>query len=251
MTEGISTSQTALQTALEKSAKRGGTSPRAYLLEKIGTSDAGQRMALEEKLQGLEKAHEAMQQSRQDRAAARKEAARRKIAQIKAQMQALQLSISGNAESRARKIARLARELAAAVKAYKAAGGQGNMIAAGIGGSASKAVTETPVFASGQAGAPPSAPDESVALQTSVSLSIDLVGMDMRKGDHADSKAEREADRAFAEEVRRLIRQLKNMQRRDEKNGETGRHLGQALRALSGLGIAPQAAALSSLDVTV
>jgi len=250
MTEGISTSKAALQTALEKSASRGALSPRAYLLEKIGGQDAGRRTALEEKLQGLEKAYESMRQSRQDMTAARKEAARRKIAQVKAQMQALQLSIGGDADSRARKIARLARELAAAVKAYKAAGGQDNvqgsaMTAAGTASPSSMTVSP----ASDDMAA---VPDEAGALRISASLSAGLAAQVSGGAPQTnEDKAAREADKAFAEEARRLIRQLKNMQRRGEDNGDAAGYLGQAMRTLSGLGLAPAAGAVSALDVTV
>ena len=176
---------------------------------------------------------------------ARKESARQKVAQIKAKIQALQMMVGDNADSRARKIAQLARELSQAVRAYKAAGGQG-MTAAGAGGAS----------VTGQASAADvdgadSATSATAAIQASVVVAAGLQQV-TAAGASAQNTAARQADKDFAADVRGVARQLKNMQRGHRDDHGADRHLGQALRGLAGLGTAAGAGiAPVSVDVTV
>lgn len=233
----ISTSQTIAQAVRDTVPFRKNMSAREDLLARIGSDNADRQRALEERLSALESAQQSMQQAQKDMGAARKEAARQKIAQIKAKIQALQMMIGDNADSRARKIAQLARELAQAVRAYKAAGGTGG-VAASAGGAAPAAASNT--------GAADE--EETAAVQTSVLVAASLQPV-MRT---SESQAARQADKDFAEEARGLVRQLKNMRRDDRDDHGTNRFLGQALRGLAGLGLsAAVSPAAFAVDVTV
>lgn len=217
-------------------------SARGDLLSRINNEDPARHNALTEKLSALENAHQSMQQAQQDAGDARKESARQKIAQIKAKIQALQMMIGDNADSRARKIAQLARELSQAVRAYKAAGGQG-MTAAGAGGAS----------VTGQASTADvdGADSATAAIQASVVVAAGLQQVTAASAS-AQNTAARQADKDFAADVRGVARQLKNMQRGHRDDHGADRHLGQALRGLAGLGTAAGAGiAPVSVDVTV
>ncbi|MBB4267495.1 hypothetical protein [Roseospira visakhapatnamensis] len=92
---------------------------------------------------------------------ARKEAARQKIARIKAELQALRMMVATNPEAAARRAAALARDLATAVRDYAGAGGGGGASAASMmspgspGGASVSATAPVTVGATDGAGAPP------------------------------------------------------------------------------------------------
>jgi len=89
---------------------------------------------LKEKLDEAKEVQARLDSVRESASEQRKAAAAEKIARIKAQIKALQLLASANPEAAARLAARLARELASAVKAYAAAGGQNAGSIGGAGG---------------------------------------------------------------------------------------------------------------------
>lgn len=118
-------------------------SARQQILNQIAASDPHKAQQLEEKLSSLQQTIQQMQKMRQDMNAARKDAARQKLARIKAEMQALKF-MGGDAKANARKLARLARELAAAARDYKSAGGSdmASMASAGVSAPAAAEKTE-------------------------------------------------------------------------------------------------------------
>lgn len=230
----LSISQTIAQAVRDTVPFRKNVSARDVLLTRIGSDNPERQRALEERLSALETAHQSMQQAQKDMGAARKEAARQKIAQIKAKIQALQMMIGDNDDSRARKVAQLARELAQAVRAYKAAGGQGAVSTGAAPAAGANAAIE--------------GDEEAAAVQTSVLVAAALPSTAQK----AENRAAQQADKDFAEEARGIARQLKNMRRGDHDDHGTNRFLGQALRGLAGLGLSSAVSpATFSLDVTV
>ncbi|MQX37288.1 hypothetical protein [Roseospira navarrensis] len=95
--------------------------------------DSDAAAALKEKADQVGRLQAQLKSMSSDAQESRKAAARQKIARIKAQLQALRFLAATNPEAAARQAARLARELASAVRDYKAAGGASG-VGAGLGG---------------------------------------------------------------------------------------------------------------------
>lgn len=73
-------------------AQTAAKSPQRAILENLAKADPEKAKQAEERMNALQDTLRQMQQMRQDQDAARKEAARQKIARIKAQIQALKFS---------------------------------------------------------------------------------------------------------------------------------------------------------------
>lgn len=194
--------------------------PQREILDNIAKSDPNKAQQTEERLGALQGTIKQMQQGRQDQAAVRKEAARQKIARIKAQIQALKLSLAGNPKANARQLARLARELQQAVRDYSGAGGMGVTL--------------------GAATVPASAAAPQEGGETALAAAEEGASAAAATGGESASRASAEEDRAFAEEVRRLQRQIKQMieaqKRQLAQEGKRGdNNIGRAEAALRDL----------------
>lgn len=105
------------------------------ILEKLDPEKAA---TLKERLEEAKEVQSRLDTVKESAEDQRKAAAAQKIERIKAQIKALQLLAAANPEAAAKLAARLARELASAVKEYAAAGGQNlSGVSAGTGASAS------------------------------------------------------------------------------------------------------------------
>jgi len=137
--------------------KRSGEDDNSLLgiLKKL---DPEKAESLKEKLDEAKEVQARLDSVKESASEQRKAAAAEKIARIKAQIKALQLLASANPDAAARLAARLARELAAAVKDYAAAGGQNAANVGGAGGTsvstqaAAQTSADTAAGAAGAAG---------------------------------------------------------------------------------------------------
>lgn len=193
--------------------------PQRAILDNLAKSDPEKAKQAEERMNALQDTLRQMQQMRQDQDAARKEAARQKLARIKAQIQALKLSASGDPKANARQLARLARELQQAARDYSGAGG---MDAGGGLGAAVPSGNDTAKASSAEAApAADAAPDTARAAaaveetETSAQENQGDGAVAAREedseGTDSSPRGTSEEDRAFAEEARRLQRQIKQM----------------------------------------
>lgn len=167
------------------------------IIDQIAASDPAKAQKLEEKLSSLQQTIAQMQKSRQDLNAARKEAAKQKLARIKAEMQALKMMMGGNPEANARKLARLAREMASAARDYKSAGG-----ADGGGGISVNPVSGIDAAEKAAAGA-----DETTQ-ETAQAAAQPALDKDQPPNAAVSRSSE---DEDFVKELRKLRRELKDM----------------------------------------
>ncbi len=112
------------------------TSSFDRLIDIVAKDDPERANALREEEQRLRQAQAWLESNRDHVNEARKEAARQKIARLKAELQALRMLAKSNPEAAARRAAALARELAAAVQEYASASGGAGAAAMtpGVGG---------------------------------------------------------------------------------------------------------------------
>lgn len=200
------------------------TTARDQMMNQIAAADPSKAKKAEEKLSSMQQALEQMQQMRQDMSAARKEAAKQKVARIKAQIQAIKM-MGGDAEGNARKLARLARELASAAREYKAAGGTdaGGTVSTAAGASATPQAdkTATPQDAAAAEAAPVTA-DAAENAVTQTPATTAAAGDQPDTASDADDEDEDDPsqpglktgsneDSDFAKELRKLRRQIEAM----------------------------------------
>lgn len=119
------------------------TSSFDQLIDIVAKDDPEQADALREQEHRLRQAQAWLDSTRETVDEARKEAARQKIARLKAELQALRMLANSNPEAAARRAAALARELASAVQEYASAGGEAGAasMTPGVGGPLSTAAT--------------------------------------------------------------------------------------------------------------
>ncbi|MDP2206492.1 MAG: hypothetical protein Q8K65_09325 [Alphaproteobacteria bacterium] len=170
------------------------------LIDRLAAEDPAKAKAVQERMDSMADTLRKMQQLRQDQAAARKEAARQKIARIKAQIQAMKMMAGADPKANARQLARLARELAGAVREFRGAGGAGGMDVTGGAVASSSAAPAAEGVAEGR----------TAAEAVSGAVQGDRSG----RGGAPESSEE---DRAFAEDVRRLQRQIKSMLEQEKR----------------------------------
>jgi len=195
--------------------------PQRAILDNLAKSDPEKAKQAEERMNALQDTLRQMQQLRQDQDAARKEAARQKLARIKAQIQALKLSASGDPKANARQLARLARELQHAARDYSGAGG---MDAGGGLGAAVPSGNDTAKASAGEATPAAAAAAGPKTVEGTADVEETETSAQENQGDGAVAGREEdsegtdgsprgtsEEDRAFAEEARRLQRQIKQM----------------------------------------
>lgn len=218
-------------------AQTAAKSPQRAILENLAKSDPEKAKQAEERMNALQDTLRQMQQMRQDQDAARKEAARQKIARIKAQIQALKLSASGDPKANARQLARLARELQQAARDYSGAGGVdaggGLGAAAPSGNDAAKASAGEAAPAAASAAGPNTAGTAAADAEETEAPAQENHGNttaaareEDSEGADSSARGTSEEDRAFAEEARRLQRQIKQMlqeqKRRLAEEGKNG-----------------------------
>lgn len=212
--------------------------PIDQVISQIEKTDPDKAAELRKKKDDADSLLQRMQSSKQDIAAQKKEAARQKIQQLKQQLQALRLS-SGDPKATARQAARLAKELAQAVKDYSGGGASAGAAAAPVAAApaaanpaatatgtaaATAATAQTPATAqatdaAAQAPAPVAA-DTSASLDTAgaqtaaqqaTQASPDASATDKAKAAAAGVKPADTSDEDFARDVRRMMSELKNI----------------------------------------
>ena len=187
----------------------------------------------------------------------KKAAAKKKIEEIKARLQMLQMAMIGDPTGAARMAAALARELGAAVKAYAAAGGS----TAGLG--AASGAPATGALEAGGAEAAPEAETGEVVAETpppeasaettveeaeAAKVSNPYQQAKVRINEQARRSGERQADRDTMDEVKRLAARIKAMAQRAAKDTPEG---DEAERAVAGMDREVQAAMRAMPDVGV
>jgi hypothetical protein len=219
----------------------------------VDVTDPAQADTLEDDLALSEEAVARLETAEKEMREARKEAAREKVARLKAQLQALRMLAVSDPEAAAREAARLARELAAAVRAYVSAGGDASEAANATG-----ATTSTNAAASAGGDEPsasaselttsdaaaPSDDDAAAAERVSVpgARTEDMIETTIAK--MSAEAAERKADNDFANDARLVRSALKAiienaLRRKDEGTGraallEVEQVLGQLEGTLTG-----------------
>lgn len=142
MNAGLSFIKTAALAAQKQAAA---AAPRASsdnpLIDALSKSDPAKAQAWRDEQAQTSQLLKQLASSKTQASAERKEAARQKIQQLKAQIQALRMMAQGDPKTVARQAARLARELASAVREYSGGGSGSDMSAAAATGAATGAAT--------------------------------------------------------------------------------------------------------------
>lgn len=186
----------------------------------------------------------------------KKAAAKKKIEQIKARLQMLQMAMIGDPKGGARMAAQLAKELGAAVKAYAAAGGS----TAGLGAAPTPSVaaggepTEAAPEGATEAEAQPAMTEDAGAdegaetAKPSNPYQQAVDAAQARMAELARRSGERQADRETLDEVKRLAAQIKALARQavnkdapeadeaDRAVAHMDREIGAAVQALPNAG---------------
>lgn len=176
-----------------------------------------QQALADAKLNDARAAVESLKQRTSNSSEEKKAAAKKKIEQIKARLQMLQMAMIGDPKAAARIAAQLARELGAAVKAYAAAGGSTAGLGATPAESATAETTTDAASGEAQATAAPAevAPDrqngEAAKSANPYQQAIDAA--QARINEQARRHGESLADRDVLSEVKRLAAQIRIMAR--------------------------------------
>lgn len=220
-----------------------------------------QQALADAKLNDARAAVETLKQRTSNASEEKKAAAKKKIEEIKARLQMLQMAMIGDPRGAARMAAALARELGAAVKAYAAAGGS----TAGLGAPATAGAETTTDAVSGEASgeaqtAAPSAeaeasgrddeaaPVEGAEMKPANPYQQAIDASQARINEQARRSGERQADRDTMDEVKRLAAQIKAMAQRAAKGSPEDDEAG---RAVAGMDREVQAAMRAMPDVGV
>lgn len=215
-----------------------------------------QQALADAKLNDARAAVESLKQRTSNASEEKKAAAKKKIEQIKARLQMLQMAMIGDPKGAARMAAQLAKELGEAVKAYAAAGGStaGLGAASGPSTSGAEAATDAP-SGEGQAEAQPAEPtapseeQDADAAKSSNPYQQAIDAARTRVDEQARRSGERQADRETIDEVKRLAARIKAMaQQAANKGTPEGDEAG---RAVAGMDREIQAAMRAMPDVGV
>ena len=203
---------------------------------------------------------ESLKQRTSNASEEKKAAAKKKIEEIKARLQMLQMAMIGDPKGAARMAAALARELGAAVKAYAAAGGSTAGLGAASGAPATGALEAgvaeaAPEAASGEVAAETPSPEtpawgpteEAEAAKASNPYQQAIDASQARINEQARRSGERQADRDTMDEVKRLAARIKAMAQRAKDTPEGD----EAERAVAGMDREVQAAMRAMPDVGV
>lgn len=180
-----------------------------------------QQTLADAKLNDARAAVESLKQRTSSASEEKKAAGKKKIEQIKARLQMLQMAMIGDPKGAARMAAQLAKELGAAVKAYAAAGGS----TAGMGAASAPSVaaggepTEAAPGGATEAEAQPTMTEEAGAdegtetAKPSNPYQQAVDAAQARMAEQARRSGERQADRETLDEVKRLAAQIKALAR--------------------------------------
>ena len=190
---------------------------------------------------------ESLKQRTSNASEEKKAAARKKIEEIKAWLQMLQMAMIGDPKGAARMAAALARELGAAVKAYAAAGGSTASLGAAsdttMTGGADVATDTTSGEAqveAADAGQPIPSEDRGAEISRSSNPYQQAIeASQSRIAEQARRSGELQADRDLLGEVRGLAARIKAMAERASKGSPEGE---EADRAVAGMEREVQAA---------
>ena len=189
---------------------------------------------------------ESLKQRTSNASEEKKAAARKKIEEIKARLQMLQMAMIGDPKGAARMAAALARELGAAVKAYAAAGGSTASLGAAsdttTGGADVATDTtsgEAQVEAAGAGQPIPSEDRGDEISRSSNPYQQAIEASQSRIAEQARRSGELQADRDLLGEVRGLAARIKAMAERAAKGSPEGE---EADRAVAGMEREVQAA---------
>jgi len=228
--------------------------PATVKAEGAAAREQRQQALADAKLNDARAAVESLKQRTSSASEEAKAAAKKKIEQIKARLQMLQMAMIGDPKGAARMAAALARELGAAVKEYAAAGGSTAGLGAASGASATGAIEASgaeaaPEAASGEVVPEPSpaeAPDgEAETAKASNPYQQAIDAAQARIHDQARRSGERQADRDTMDEVKRLAARIKAMAQRAKDAPEGG----EVERAVAGMEREVQAAMRAMPDV--
>ena len=220
-----------------------------------------QKALADAKLNDARAAVETLKQRTSNASEEKKATAKKKIEEIKARLQMLQMAMIGDPKGAARMAAALARELGAAVKAYAAAGGSTAGLGVASGAPATGALEAggaeaTSEAASGEVAAETSSPEapagapaeEAEAAKASNPYQQAIDASQARINEQARRSGERQADRDTMDEVKRLAAQIKAMAQRAAKGSPEG---DEAVRAVAGMDREVQAAMRAMPDAGV
>lgn len=224
--------------------------------EAIAAREERRQALADAKLSDARAAVESLKQRTSNASEEKKAAAKKKIEEIKARLQMLQMAMIGDPKGAARMAAALARELGAAVKAYAAAGGSTAGLGAASGAPATGASGTGGAEAAPEAGAgevsaeapPAEAPvEEAEAARASNPYQQAIDASQARMNEQARRSGERQADRDTMDEVKRLAARIKAMAQRAKDTPEGD----EAERAVAGMDSEVQAALRAMPDVGV
>lgn len=232
--------------------------PATVKAEGATAREQRQQALADAKLNDARAAVESLKQRTSSASEEAKAAAKKKIEQIKARLQMLQMAMIGDPKGAARMAAALARELGAAVKEYAAAGGSAAGLGATSGASATGAIEASgaeaaPEAASVEAAPEPSPPEMSVeapdgeaaAAKASNPYQQAIDAAQARIHEQARRSGERQADRDTMDEVKRLAARIKAMAQGAKDTPEGG----EVERAVAGMEREVQAAMRAMPDV--
>jgi hypothetical protein len=199
------------------SAKAAATKPAASLYDYLKTQDPALAKKTEETTRNLQNVLTALKSSKTDLAAQRKAAAAQKVAQIKQAIQALKLSSIVDPKMVARVAARLAKELATAVKEYASVGGASALsVASSSPGDQNKAADAATPTQGAEGQVNPDADTGQVkAVQSYEARQNDAAA----KADHSDDRkigTSANGDDAFKKDVSDTIEELRKLLRKNK-----------------------------------
>lgn len=195
-----------------------------------------QKALADAKLNDARAAVESLKQRTNNASEDQKAAAKKKIEQIKARLQMLQMAMIGDPKGAARMAAQLARELGAAVKAYAAAGGAPS----GLGGApaapgddaGAAAVSDGAMAEPTQPAVADRAEAEADGVKPSNPYQQAIDASEARVAEQARRSEARQADRDVLDEVKRLAAQIKNLAQKSARGSPEG---DEAERAVAGM----------------
>lgn len=217
------------------------SAPATVKAETTTSREQRQAALADARLNDARAAVESLKQRSSSASEDQKAAAKKKIEQIKARLQMLQMAMIGDPKGAARMAAQLARELGAAVKAYAAAGGAPS----GLGGA--PAVPPAPGDDAGAAavsdGAVAEPTQPAVADRAAAEAEADgakpsnpyqqaIDASQARVAEQARRSEARQADRDVLDEVKRLAAQIKNLAQKSARGSPEG---DEAERAVAGM----------------
>ncbi|WP_292035067.1 MULTISPECIES: hypothetical protein [unclassified Brevundimonas] len=219
------------------------SAPATVKAETTTAREERQAALADARLNDARAAVESLKQRTNNASEDQKAAAKKKIEQIKARLQMLQMAMIGDPKGAARMAAQLARELGAAVKAYAAAGGAPAGLGAAPAAPAASGDDAGAAAASDEAMAEPAQPVVADEARAAAGSEADgakpsnpyqqaIDASQARVAEQARRSEARQADRDVLDEVKRLAAQIKNLAQKSAKDTPEG---DEAERAVAGM----------------